>query len=260
MPSFKDRALGVVRAAVTRVPNSKLLYFMSRTYMLKYNNQISFDPVKNGEQRFLQHMIAGKAQPVVFDVGANKGDWTAAALSVNAAARIHAFEPFPESYQGLVARGFPANVTCVNQGMGAFKGNKTLYAYADHSTHNTLHARYDTAYTDSVEIAINTLESYCDEHSVSYIDFLKIDTEGNDYEVLQGAQSLIDTQRIGAIQFEYGHLYIGARRYLKDFFDLLEPNGYQIYRVMPKHLAPLKAYHHSFENFQYANFAALPRE
>lgn len=259
MPSFKDRALGVVRAAVTRVPNSKLLYFMSRMYMLKYNNQISFDPVKNGEQRFLQHMIAGKAQPVVFDVGANKGDWTAAALSVNAAARIHAFEPFPESYQGLVARGFPANVTCVNQGMGAKKDTVTLYIYADASTHNSMYARSDKPYDSTISFSMTSLEDYCAENHIERIDLLKIDAEGNDFYVLQGAKSLFEAGRIGGVQFEYGNNYIGARVFLKDVFDFIAPYPYKIARIMP-HGLDVMPYHYGLENFTYANYAIIPND
>ena len=48
-------------------------------------------------------MLKNKAD-IIFDVGANRGDITLKYLTLFPNARIHSFEPFPESYEIFIAR------------------------------------------------------------------------------------------------------------------------------------------------------------
>lgn len=70
---------------------------------------------------------------------------------------------------------------------------------------------------------INTVDEYCKEKQIEQIDFLKIDTEGFDYKVLLGAKTMIDTNKVNYIQFEY---WDGVRK----FYDLLH-NKYDMWFV-----------------------------
>lgn len=54
------------------------------------------------------------------------------------------------------------------------------------------------------EVDSKTLDSLCDEFNLSTIDYLKIDVEGAEYKVLQGAKNLLEKKNILFIQFEYG--------------------------------------------------------
>jgi len=54
------------------------------------------------------------------------------------------------------------------------------------------------------EVDSKTLDSLCDEFNVSIIDYLKLDVEGAEYKILQGAKNLLEQKNILFIQFEYG--------------------------------------------------------
>ena len=48
-----------------------------------------------------------------------------------------------------------------------------------------------------------TLDTFVEQHGIKNIDFLKIDTEGFELEVLQGAKQLLSEGKIGTVIFEY---------------------------------------------------------
>lgn len=57
-----------------------------------------------------------------------------------------------------------------------------------------------------VEIDCVTLDDLVGELLIDHIDYLKVDTEGHEYFILQGAEKLLEENKIGAIQLEYGVL------------------------------------------------------
>jgi hypothetical protein len=74
-----------------------------------------------------------------------------------------------------------------------------------------------------------TLESYCRRHGIATIDFMKIDVEGAELMVLQGAANVLAGSGIGVIQLELNDALkkYGIRR--SDVVQLLEDYGYRLY-------------------------------
>ena len=70
-------------------------------------------------------------------------------------------------------------------------------------------------------VPLITLDAYCCAASIRGIDFLKIDTEGNELKVLKGSQAMIQKNAIRAIQFEFNEMNVVSRVFLKDFYDIL---------------------------------------
>lgn len=256
---MKQRLLQIVRQLIRLVPRSKLLHFIAQQYIRKYNNFENNDADTNGEHWWLSRALQSLSQPVIFDVGANVGNWTASALQINPNARIHAFEPVESTYKQLVSRGFE-NVVCNQSGMGNDQKTMQIFTYPDANSHNSLYPRHDKTYGGVEEIRIDTLDHYCAENNINHIDYLKIDTEGSDFYVLQGAKSLLEAHKIKMLQFEYGNNYIDARIFLKDIFDFIAPLDYSLYRLMPNSLLHLAEYHHSYEVFIYCNYVLLSPE
>lgn len=129
----------------------------------------------------------------MFDVGAHVGLISFQALAARPRARIHAFEPNP-----LVARRYEEN-NALNGGaaqlsqVGVSDRAKTL--------------RYDTstyaiAADGDAEIPVITLDSYIADRAVTSIHVLKIDVEGHELAVLEGAHSALRDGRIGAVTLE----------------------------------------------------------
>ena len=91
---------------------------------------------------------------------------------------------------------------------------------------------------------------------IDIIDFLKVDTEGHELAVLQGASSLIEDGRIGCIHFEFNEMNIVSRVFFLDFRELL--HNYKLYRLLPNGLLPLGDSPLETELFAYQNIVALP--
>ena len=55
---------------------------------------------------------------------------------------------------------------------------------------------------EKVDCQFTTLDDFCDENNVEFIDFLKIDVQGAEFKVLKGAKKALSEKRIGVIQLE----------------------------------------------------------
>jgi hypothetical protein len=101
-------------------PDNPLLYKICKRYVDQYNGDNDSDFRSNGELRFMRSVLPDCT--VVFDVGANIGDWAAMAASINPSATLHCFEPSKPTFQRLQER-VPANVTCNNLGLSSRGGD-----------------------------------------------------------------------------------------------------------------------------------------
>lgn len=195
---------------------------------------------------------------VVFDVGANKGEWVQTALKINPNLHIAAFEPVHKTFTLLSKNKFPKNVHLENCGLGSKKGLMTIHVNPESLVLSSLYNRsalQDSAQAKAERIKINTLDAYCASQGITAIDYLKVDVEGAELDVLKGAKNMLSKGGIKHIQFEYGATFIEPRILLKDIFALLTENKYSIYKILPDRLQPV-TYSYSLENFQYANYFA----
>lgn len=255
---MKARMLHTAARVIRWLPRSKVLQFFAQQYTFHYFNLNDANFERNGELRWLREVLGRCIEPVVFDVGANTGHWSQAVVEINPQSRVHAFEPMPDAYQGL-AQHFTnqQRVHTVMKGLSSAPAALEMQVFNNASEHNSLHGRPDRLADQTIQIELTTLDDYCAQHGIEHIHFLKVDTEGHEVAVLQGVVQMLARHAIDAIQFEYAANYILARTYLKDVFDLLQPYGYRIYRIMPHKLQPVPQYHEHFENFHYCNYAVI---
>ena len=217
------------------------------------------DVDRSGELPALRYVRAKRPEAkVILDVGANVGHWSTQARRFWPSAAIHAFEPARETYERLVEARHEHRATCVQAACGAVSGTATLYAVRGFPGLSSLYERNLEAHELSMqpdEIAtVTTVDEYCLEQEIDGIDYLKIDTEGHELAVLQGATRMIEQGRIAFIQFEFGGANLDSRTYLRDFVDLLTPR-YRISRMLSNGFEPL-AYRESEEVFVTTNFLA----
>lgn len=234
---------------------------LCQQYVDKYNNDNNSDPLVNGEFYFLNKVLTGCR--IVFDVGANRGDWSAQIVSIQPSVEVHAFEPSASTYQMLLQQKFPPQVTCNPFGLGAQSESRSLYIFGDGAGINSLYQRRDLedAYglatpTITETVTLETLDLYCEKHHITRIDLLKMDVEGYEREVLRGAHRMLSQSAIRLIQFEYGGTFIDAGILLKDMFELLHAYGYKLHKIHPNHVRYVSRYSQLLENFRYQNWVA----
>lgn len=221
------------------------------------------DAVASGEDHFVGRRIRGRTRPVVFDVGANRGEYSSAVLSANPDTQLFSFEPHPETFQHLSERLVPRGAQVVNAACGRVAGQMLLYDYTTGGSPHAslyrgviedLHHKRVQAFNVKV-IDLDTFASGC---TFGHIDLLKIDAEGHELEVLGGAQRLLRSGRIGAIQFEFNEMNLISRTYLRDFYDALPE--YRLYRMVRNGLVPLEERASPMsEIFLFQNIVALLR-
>ncbi len=190
---------------------------------------------ENGEA-FLIQKLREMGLKSAIDVGANVGSYSKVLLELGFE-NVVAFEPNPLCLTELrtLQDLYPGQLHVVNAGVGREKGTLPLHFTADNTVFGSFAEEVNqvpyVSNTETVVAEMTTLDTYVDSHSLR-VDFLKIDTEGFEDEVLAGAQNVIRSMRPRAIQMEFNHhhLFRGTSlfgiwaEFLKD---------YAVYRLLP---------------------------
>ncbi len=230
----------------------------------------------SGETWVLREVVAqgcGQvAVPVVFDVGANVGDYSLCLRSFLPRADIYAFEPAASVYQQLneniAAAHAEGKIKACNFGFSDAERTVEFYSYTVDgnaaSVLSSIDERLPTQVLDvrtqsSEQIQVRTIDHFCRAEGIDRIDFLKIDVEGHELSVLRGAQRMLTSGAISLIQFEFGPANIYSRTYFYDFWSLLS-GAYDLYRIVPKGLAPVNYYGEHNEIFLTTNYLALRKQ
>ena len=157
----------------------------------------SFEP---NEFVFLRKILL--PDMVAIDVGANEGLYTIfAAARIGAGGCVVAVEPSSRervSLQRNIERNRLSNVTVVSSALGATPGEATLQiAPSEHTGHNTLGSFvYDEAAPANIEtVAIDTLDAVVERLALPRVDFVKIDVEGAEANVLKGGADCLRQMR-----------------------------------------------------------------
>ena len=166
-----------------------------------------------------------------FDVGANIGLYAVpASLQVGSVGRTVCFEAHPALCRFLrdnVARNCADNVTVENVAVGSASGEARI-AF-DHSNPGETRVALETEYGDRVPMV--SLDDYCRTHRIAAIDYMKIDVEGYEANVLKGAASIVERSPDLLIQTEYEPLHMGRYGERTEMAALLLSWGFLPYRI-----------------------------
>jgi FkbM family methyltransferase len=144
--------------------------------------------------RDLAKKLGRKGIKVVFDVGANVGQSAVNYAHQFPQAEINSFEPVAAVYRELVAatRSF-RRVHPYNLGMGREAGRISIHV-SPISSMSSIVLNRPNGHSEIIEL--ETIAGFAEKHDLETIDFLKVDTEGYDLEVLAGAAPLLQRQKI----------------------------------------------------------------
>ena len=161
---------------------------------------------------------------VVVDVGAHIGVFSVFAAKKARKGRVYAFEPLPENFRLLkenIKRNNASNIVAANTALSSKKGERKFYVDPENSGG---HSFYPAEKSKEITVRTDTLENFLADNKVTRIDFLKMDCEGAEYDILFSLPRKA-LGKIGKISMEYHD--IGEGKNGKSMLDFLESNGFR---------------------------------
>lgn len=193
---------------------------------------------------------------IIFDVGANTGaDSIGFAEGIvgfrgvpgfvfNGNAIVYAFEPTP-SLATLIKEktSHLNNYHLINKAVSDFNGTSTLniavndgctslLEFSENSKTGWPGRAHEFVVTEKVQVDVIRLDSFIEEHNIPRIDFLHVDTQGSDLNVLKGMGKYLSIVEVGLIEAAAykDSLYINQNRE-DECVNFLEENGFEILTI-----------------------------
>jgi len=178
-----------------------------------------------------------KRGDTVVDVGANVGVFSMLFSSlVGPGGKVVAFEP-GDFACNLLMRNKQINnfekLQVVKAGLGEVEGEAAFYSgNPGMEVYNSLKTPYYVEQNISkfkiVTIPVMRGDTWCQQHCIERIDFLKIDVEGGELGVLRGFDTFLRERRIGTVLLELTHRFSKAFGYQpSDVTSMLRDYGYR---------------------------------
>jgi FkbM family methyltransferase len=175
-------------------------------------------------------------QPVVFDVGANKGQTINLMQRTLSKPRITAFEPNPDLVSFLQQNYASPTVRIENTALGSVAGNIEFCILENDELSSVLeldrmgsHPFINTPVRKRVTVPSTTLDSYAELHKVESIDLLKVDTQGYDLEVLRGAATLLTNKKVTLLLVEVNFVRLYEKQCsFAEIEEFLSARGYRL--------------------------------
>lgn len=161
---------------------------------------------------------------IVFDIGANNGFFTVYAGLKARSGRIIAFEPVKELFEKIRANIKLNKLTNVSVENVAVSNKNTFEKFFISKEHNGFHSMFRRNDSDEqIEVKNLKLENYCLEKNIDHIDFLKLDCEGAEYDIILNL-TIGFISKIKRISLEY-HDNITNHKH-EEIADFLKKNNF----------------------------------
>lgn len=180
--------------------------------------------------------IQFKEKDVVFDVGANFGLMTLFFASMVKNGHVHAFEPTNYALKKFhrnidLNPNLKPNITINHTFISSSSKKSTnINAYSSWplTGSQTTHEIHGGVLQNTTDIPSITIDDYCEQNQINKLDFIKIDTDGHELDVLNGAEKSIQKFRPQII-FELG-IYVMNERGInfEDYSDFFGSVKYKL--------------------------------
>ena len=210
----------------------KAITFLIEFVQSYYHQKKIFNLLKNFEIRN------------VFDVGAHKGEFIKIVKKHKNIEKIYSFEPQKKIYQKLNIFSIENKIFCFNFALGNNNEIRNLKINKKTSTStfsdiNNLSLWYKiksfilrgspkSSFIDEEKVNVMKLDDFCDDYKISNIDLLKIDTEGHEKQVLEGALNLIKEKKIKYILLEFHLSNMFSNYSAKDLENFLDSCNFKL--------------------------------
>lgn len=241
-----------------------LALFQMAIHGLGILNYKSF--TESGEANFINSYLNSTGDsPTILDIGACSGSYALYCKKIKPQAKVYAFEPHPSTFKGLKTNTENTDIEVYNFGLGnkneetviydSIKSNGSQHASIYKEVLDDLHKYDDTGATN---IQLRILDDFIAEKDINNIDLLKIDTEGNEWAVLQGTLKSLSASKIKCIHIEFNEMNVISKVFLRDFIKLLP--DFDFYRLLPDGMIKINYNPLQHELFAFQNIVAVRKD
>jgi FkbM family methyltransferase len=183
----------------------------------------------------MKRFVGAKARPLILDVGANTGQTVKRFRKAFPASVIHSFEPSQRIFAQLKTNiADRKEVFAWNAAMGSAAGKQTFLE----NTHSDMSSFLELSKTgwgkieQKSTVDVWTVDQFLEEHGIGFVDILKSDTQGYEFEVFKGAEQAMRGNRIGLLYFEFifSDMYQGLARF-DEVFGHLADRGFLLVSI-----------------------------
>ncbi len=228
---------------------------------------LAFGVYERGEIAFFRSRFGGDM--IFVDVGANVGLYSAIALSTPGfRGRVLAIEPHSESrsylHKTLQSNG-PAGAAQISELAASDRpGTLTLYKNRENKGDNRVYP--DSLLHGEETVGADSLDNICRRHGISTAQFIKIDVQGAEANVVRGASGLFARSADCILMTEfwpYGLARCGADAL--EYLEMLQDLGFRLYELpdtsgLPAPVASPRALVERTPGRRYANLVGLKGE
>ena len=220
------------------------------------------------EVNCISSMVKGEVPIILYDIGANRGQYSAAFLTKfkSIPVKVHMFEPEPTLFKKL-QNIYASNSQVIlsekalsdKSGLSIFRTTVPGALYGSLVNRDT--SRYGFEMNTKWEVKTIRFDEYCNDEMIqelgdlNLLKILKMDVEGHEMSVLKGMGKHI--KKIDILQFEFGHCHIDSRTFFKDFWDYFNKESFSLYLITPRGLQKYEEYSDRFELFLTTNYLAV---
>lgn len=220
------------------------------------------DPRANGEYWLLRKIVGRSGREVtLFDIGANKGNWSLHALECSAASaglRIFAFEP-SSATRAILERNTSRSpaIQVESFALSSRRGETTFYSRGAGAGTNSLNP---LSGSQSETVQLTTLDAFMEERGLETLTMAKVDTEGYDLDVLEGASATLSAGKIEVVQFEYNWRWLLNRSSLRDVFEFISDKPYRLGKLTREGFELHSSWHFELDRFFEGNYLLVRQD
>lgn len=180
---------------------------------------------------------------LVFDIGANAGQYARGIMDAGYAGKVVSFEPLSAVHQQIVvaSKSYTNWVVAERCAIGSTEQDIEINISANSVSStllNMLDSHYEGAPDSKIigkeKVKVYPLDQIAKEHAdKSKNIFIKIDVQGFEQEVLKGAQSIISKAKGIEMEISIIPLYEGQNWLLPDVLNFMKQNGFQLKSIAP---------------------------
>lgn len=199
--------------------------------------------IQTSEAAKMQRLLAYHNIDLVFDVGANIGQYAKLLRELGYSGRIVSFEPLSSAYSQLkaVSKKYPLWEIAPQAAIGNQEGEIVINIAGNSYSSSALpmldahlESAPESAYSGSATVKLSRLDTLAKDYIKSETKsiFLKIDVQGLEKQVLEGATAILPLVKGIKLELSLVPLYEGQVLF-KEMIDIVEKLGYELYGIEP---------------------------